>query len=146
MAINMIVSSHGLFAQEALRTVEMIVGTPQEDVKVVSVTEGKTYDQSLAELLKIYNDFEKKDGTLILVDIFGGTPANISTHLALTNENIQIYSGLNIPILLELCLANPATLEDTKKLVESTHDVALVDITGKIKEGVNNDGDQVDSY
>ena len=103
MSISIIVASHGLFAQEALKTAEMILGVPQENTAIVSVTAGRTSDECLAELTDIHNQqSEKTEGTLILVDIFGGTPANIATYLTLTNENVQVYSGLNIPMLLEL--------------------------------------------
>lgn len=137
MGINIIVSSHGLFAHEALRTAEMILGVKQEQIKVVSVTEEKTYDEVLKELTEKIHSYEQKENkTLILVDIFGGTPANIATHHSLTEGDVQIYSGLNIPILLELCLTKPETIEEAKQLIESTYDVSLVDISEKISEGV----------
>lgn len=147
MAIHIIVSSHGLFAQEALKTAEMILGVPQKNASVVSVTTGRTSDECLQELTQIYNKKkEGTEGTLILVDIYGGTPANIATYLTLTTEDVQVYSGLNIPMLLELFLSNPATLGEAKQIVETAHGVSLVDITGKAKEGMEEDGDSVDSY
>ncbi len=147
MSISIIVASHGLFAQEALKTAEMILGVPQENTAIVSVTAGRTSDECLAELTDIHNQqSEKTEGTLILVDIFGGTPANIATYLTLTNENVQVYSGLNIPMLLELFLSNPANLEQAKTIVETAHGVSLVDITAKAKEGMEEDGDSMDTY
>lgn len=147
MAIHIIVSSHGLFAQEALKTAEMILGVPQKNASVVSVTTGRTSDECLQELTQVYNEHkEGTEGTLILVDIYGGTPANIATYLTLTTEGVQVYSGLNIPMLLELFLSNPATLDEAKQIVETAHGVSLVDITSKAKEGMEEDGNSVDSY
>lgn len=147
MAINIILASHGLFAQEALKSAEMIIGLPQKNVVVLSVTKGKTYEESLDEIqtkLKALN--EKNAETLILVDIFGGTPANVSTYLTLTNENVLVYSGLNMPVLLELCLSNPENLVEAKKIIERTYPQALVNITEKAKEGEKQNANQVDSY
>ncbi|WP_294879607.1 PTS system fructose subfamily transporter subunit IIA [uncultured Lactobacillus sp.] len=147
MAINIILASHGLFAQEALKSAEMIIGLPQKNVAVLSVTKGKTYEESLEEIqtkLKALN--EKNTETLILVDIFGGTPANVSTYLTLTNENVLVYSGLNMPVLLELCLSNPENLAEAKNIIERTYPQALVNITEKAKEGEKQNANQVDSY
>lgn len=147
MAINIIVASHGLFAQEALKTAEMILGVPQTNAAVISVTEGRTADECLAELNQVYTEKKgESEGTLVLVDIYGGTPANIATYLTLTAEDVQVYSGLNIPILLELFLSKPATLVEAKQIVENVHGVSLVDITAKAKEGMDEDGDSMDSY
>lgn len=145
MAINIILASHGLFAQEALKTAEMILGVPQGNAAVVSVTAGRTSEECLAELQEIYEKNEEKE-TLVLVDIYGGTPANIATYLTLTHEDVQVYSGLNIPMLLELFLSKPENLAAAKKIVEDVHSISLVDITGKAKEGMDNDGNSVDSY
>jgi PTS system mannose-specific IIA component len=147
MAINLIVASHGLFAQEALKSAEMILGVPQENAAVVSITAGRTSEECLEELTNIYNQQSKKgNGTLVLVDIFGGTPANIATYLTLTKEDVQVYSGLNIPRLLELFLSNPENMEQAKNIIESVHGVSLVDITAKAKEGMGEDGDSMDTY
>lgn len=146
MAINIVLSSHGLFAQEALHTAEMIIGKKQSQVKVVSVTEGRSYEECLKELEEVVQQFPDKTAeTLILTDIFGGTPANIATYLLLTKENVQVYSGLNIPILLELLLSFPENLQAAKSLIESVYPEALVDITSKVKEGAEN-GNRVDTY
>lgn len=146
MAINIILSSHGLFAQEALRTAEMIMGHKEEAVGVISVTAGRSYEECLQELMETANQFSNQEaGLLILTDIFGGTPANIATHLMITQKNVQVFSGLNIPLLLELFLTKPATLVEAKSLIEAVYPEALVDITEKLKEG-EKDGNQVDSY
>ncbi len=41
-------------------------------------------------------------GTLVLVDILGGSPANASSSLAL--QGTQVICGVNLPMLLELLI------------------------------------------
>lgn len=146
MALELILSSHGLYAQEALKSVEMIIGQPRMNVQVVSVTEGRTYDDCLAELSEKYQSIESRGNeVLILVDIFGGTPSNIASYLALTKENIQVYSGFNMPVLLELIAVNPQSLMESKEIIENAYNNSFIDISKKMKEGVDN-GDQAISY
>jgi Phosphotransferase system, mannose/fructose-specific component IIA len=146
MAISLILSSHGLYAQEALNSTKMIIGTPRIDVETISVTEGRSYDDCLAEIQEKYQKMKiDKEGVLVLVDIFGGTPANIASYLALTETRIQVYSGFNLPLLLELMALNPQTIEQAKEIIEMTYNNSLVDITKKLKEGSEN-GDNSNSY
>lgn len=147
MAINIFLASHGMFAQEALNTAEMIIGNPQKNMAVLSVTKGKTYEESLREVQTKLADLKKQNAeTLVLVDIYGGTPGNVATYITLTNDDVLVYSGLNIPVLLELCLSQPENLAAAKEIIEKTYPQALVNITEKAKEGVKQNGNQVDSY
>jgi PTS system mannose-specific IIA component len=141
---SIILASHGYFAQEALKSVEMIIGYPQEDTHVVSVSAEKDYDTCLNELRNIYNNLNHDNGVLILTDIYGGTPSKIATHLALEYENILVYSGFNLPILLEIMFQRHLDLTELSQLIESVHGSSLINITNRIKE-INN-GNQVDSY
>ncbi|BDR58898.1 PTS sugar transporter subunit IIA [Xylocopilactobacillus apicola] len=147
MSLKIILASHGKFALAALQTAEMIIGNSQEQVTVISVTPGRTYDECLAELQTIYQQYQKPgQEVLILVDIYGGTPANISTYLTLTAENVQVYSGLNLPVLMELLLSKPENLADAKKIVNEIGQNVMTDITAASKKEVDNNGDQMDSY
>lgn len=141
---SIILASHGYFAQEALKSVEMIIGYPQEDTHVVSVSAEKDYDTCLNELRNIYNNLNHDNGVLILTDIYGGTPSKIATHLALEHENILVYSGFNLPILLEIMFQRHLDLTELSQLIESVHGSSLINISNRIKE-INN-GNQVDSY
>ncbi|MDR0923007.1 MAG: hypothetical protein LBN31_01460 [Hungatella sp.] len=147
MGIRIILASHGLYAQEALNTAGLIIGDIANYVDVISVTADKSYDQCLKELLDLYTSYEEKGaGVLILTDIFGGTPAKIATYLALTEPDILVYSGFNMPVLMELFIAQPVTLEQAGDIIERAYDMGLVCINDKLKEEGEQDGDQMDSY
>lgn len=146
MGIHIILTSHGLFAQEALNTAGLIIGDIADRVDVISVTPEKTCDMCLAELQNLYEGYaDKEAGVLILTDIYGGTPANISSCLAITKPNIKVYSGFNLPVLMELLIARPETLTAAGELIERAFAMSLVDISKKIQE-VNENGNQMDSY
>ncbi len=147
MGIRIILASHGLYAQEALNTAGMIIGDIANYVDIISVTADKSYDQCLKELLDLYASYEDtRSGVLVLTDIYGGTPAKAATYLALTEPDILVYSGFSMPVLMELFIARPETLEEAGTVIKSAYQMGLVCINDKWKEEGEQDGDQMDSY
>lgn len=142
----LILASHGQFAQAAKETMEMIIGHPQTNIATLLVTEGKDYDSALAEIKACYEALDTSAGCIILTDIYGGTPANVATYLAIEHrDNICVFSGLNIPLLLEVVLDQSSTLAEMETKIEEVQQNVLVNITAKLK-GMNENGNQVDSY
>lgn len=139
--LAIIVSSHGYFAQEALRSAEMIIGK-QENVGVVSITPDKDMISALTELQEVYAQLDTRQGTLILTDIIGGTPSNICGNLMMSNENILLYSGFNLPILLEVLLNRQLSLTEMQKKIEDTYQQSLYNLN-EVMKGSDED-DQVD--
>lgn len=143
---SLILASHGFFAKEALASAEMIIGHTQKNIGVLAVTEGKDYDTSLEEIQTLYESLDTSEGCLIFTDIYGGTPANVATYLAIEHpDNICVFSGLNLPMLLEVILDGASSLQELETKVEGIHADTLVNVTKKLK-GVIDNGNQVDSY
>ena len=83
-----------------IQTAEMIVGE-QENVGFINFTYGDSF-MDLKE--KYQNEIQKLDcskGVLIMVDLFGGTPFNVIAMLAHEDANMEVISGVNIPMLVE---------------------------------------------
>jgi len=99
--VGIVLVSHGLLAEGMKNAVEMIVG-PQAHFQIVSMQP----DTDLASLRRMLEqavaEVASDGGTLILVDILGGSPANASAHLAL--QGIPVLCGVNLPMLLELLI------------------------------------------
>jgi PTS system mannose-specific IIA component len=47
---------------------------------------------------------ETGDGTLLLVDVFGASPFNASARLAMAGGNLEVLSGVSLPMVLELAV------------------------------------------
>ncbi len=99
--INIVVISHGLLAQELLRSASMIAGDA-EGVYSLGLQPGDTpedFGQKLDELL------QKNIGeeTLILIDILSGTPYNLAAQ-KLVQPGIECITGVNLAMLLEAIL------------------------------------------
>ena len=62
----------------------------------------KIYWQSIQEKLNGMDDF---DGVLCLVDMFGGSPARVLSLLLLENDQLELITGINLPLLIDAILS-----------------------------------------
>lgn len=93
---KLILVSHGEFCEGIKDSVEMILG-PQDNIFTVSLLEEDS-PKNLEEKFKEYID---KDDTIVtFVDILGGTPANVITKLIMQGESFELYTGMNLPMLI----------------------------------------------
>ena len=92
-----IIMTHGYFGTELKKSAELVLG-PLKDVYCLSLIEEMDPMELSAQLGKLLE--EAPDNTIILTDLFGGTPSNISAIYA-TKKNYTVISGVNLPILVE---------------------------------------------
>ncbi|HAA05250.1 MAG TPA: PTS fructose transporter subunit IIA [Syntrophobacteraceae bacterium] len=97
--IGVVLTSHCSLAEEMLTTAELIVG-PLEACRVVSMDPQQAVEVLLAQLKEAVKEVDLGKGVLILTDLFGGTPANIS--LSLLGPKVEVVCGMNLPMLIKL--------------------------------------------
>lgn len=100
--MKIIVTSHGDLCTGILNSYEMLAGK-NENIIPVSLKEEDTgkFEEELTQIVNKTNE-----DILILCDIFGGTPYNISNYLYLErSDRLRVVSGLNLPMLLETGLS-----------------------------------------
>ncbi|SEO02253.1 PTS system, mannose-specific IIB component [Amphibacillus marinus] len=101
MGIGIILASHGDFASGIKNTGDMIMGR-QDKVAVCLLMPDDNPEQLKDSLEAAIASFEKEDELLFLVDLWGGTPFNQANQLIQQSDrNIEIASGLNVPMLLQ---------------------------------------------
>lgn len=93
--IKIVIATHNGLGRAYLETLELIMGK-HENIEVVEVNVNTQLDE-LKKVIK--NDIDDMSGTLILTDMFGGTPSNISIPF-LVKDKVEIVFGLNLPMLL----------------------------------------------
>lgn len=94
---GIVVMTHGKTGKELIASLEMIVGST-ENITAVSLLPGQTPEAYLAEVRGILD--EQDSNTILLVDLFGGTPSNCAASLS-SKYNVEIISGVNLPMLIE---------------------------------------------
>ena len=98
--IGIVIVAHGGLAREYLYAVEHVVGR-QPNMTAISIEEvhdrGLKQDEICAAALSV----DHGDGVVIVTDMFGGSPSNLSLP-ACTQRGRRILYGMNLPMLIKL--------------------------------------------
>ena len=68
-----------------------------------------------AEILKKVGEVDKGHGAIVLTDMFGGTPTNLALSL-LGSHNVEVVTGVNLPMLLKVFTCREKPLAELAKL------------------------------
>jgi mannose/fructose/sorbose-specific phosphotransferase system IIA component len=104
--INVVVVTHGDFGEALVRAAEMIVG-PQENVRAVALLPEEGPDGFGDKLDAALADLDGQD-TLLLIDLFGGTPCNVSSRKVL-QANTEVITGMNMAMVIEALTSRDST-------------------------------------
>lgn len=97
MSKQLVLISHGRFCEELKHSTEMIMG-PQESIHSVALLSEEGPDDFLAKFLDTIKDF---DDYLVFADLLGGTPCNVISRLIMEGQEIELYAGMNLPMVIE---------------------------------------------
>ena len=118
--ISVIIGTHGVFSEEILKSAEMIFGS-QENVGSVTFKPGEGIDALVEKYNNLINELDSKDGVLFMVDLFGGSPFNAASIIAMKNSNMEIVTGVNLPMILEVLGSREfSTLPELLKIAENS--------------------------
>jgi PTS system mannose-specific IIA component len=110
--IGILVVTHGRVAEELVNAARRIVG---EVPGIAAVSIGWGDDPSAANRA-IEQGLAEVGGTaLVLTDMFGGTPTNLS--LPFLSERVEIVTGVNLPMLIKACALREGPLPETARAV-----------------------------
>ncbi|MDR1907398.1 MAG: PTS mannose transporter subunit IID [Holosporales bacterium] len=99
--IGIVIVSHGQLGAALVESAEMILDR-KENVFTVSVSSiSAQVDKMRDDLLRIIDQANEGDGVVILTDLFGGTPSNLSIS-TLGIRNVEVVAGVNLPMVLKL--------------------------------------------
>ncbi len=97
--IGIVIVTHGLLGQEVLKTAEFIVGS-LENCATVSIDGSRGPDSMRETIREAIEGVAKGHGVLVLTDMFGGTPSNISLSF-LEPGRVEVLTGVNLPMLIK---------------------------------------------
>jgi len=99
-AVGVVVVTHGQLATELVNAAEMIVGDLPH-FTAVSIGWHDDVDLARQAIGEAIEKVRGTMGTLILTDMFGGTPANLGVTF-LEPDSVEIITGVNLPMLIKL--------------------------------------------
>jgi PTS system mannose-specific IIA component len=117
--VGVLVVSHGRFAETLISSVQSIVGNLQR-IKGVSIWPKDREKEIKDRIQKNMAEVDDGDGVVILTDVMGGTPTNLSFSF-LEDEKVEVVTGVNMPMLLALSsYRRGKSLEELSRLVKKS--------------------------
>ena len=98
--IGLVIVTHGGLANEFRAALEHIVG-PQEQVRTISIGPDDDMETRRSEILSAVNAVDTGEGTVLLTDMFGGTPSNLAISV-MEEAKVEVIAGVNLPMLIKL--------------------------------------------
>jgi len=98
--IGILIVAHGDIGDSLTKAAELILGSI-DNMDIVRVQGNIMCERLREEIQKKIEKVDSGNGVVILTDMFGGTPCNISLSF-LNNEMVEVISGVNLPMLLSI--------------------------------------------
>jgi PTS system mannose-specific IIA component len=135
--IGVLVITHGNLGSELIKAAEMIKGK-LTGIYSVSIDSEKGVEDIKKDITGAMKKIDSGDGILILTDLFGGTPSNISLSF-MREGKVEFVTGVNLPMLLKLDIRKEKTLEETayfikdygRKNISLASEILKRDVSGK---------------
>lgn len=108
--IGIVIVAHGGLAREYLSAVEHVVGR-QPGMRAVAIEADADRDAKSREICGIVDEVDDGSGVVVVTDMFGGTPSNLSMQ-ACDPSNRCILYGANLPMLIKLAKSRHLTMAD----------------------------------
>jgi PTS system mannose-specific IIA component len=98
--IGLVVATHGNLGAELLASVQMIIG-PVRNSCSISVTRSSSMEDIRDAIIVAVAEVGREDNAVLIVtDMLGGTPANVSMTF-LEPQRLEVLTGVNLPMLLK---------------------------------------------
>jgi PTS system mannose-specific IIA component len=120
--IGILVVTHCELGSALIEAAEFIIGSRPEDMAPVSIDLNESAEKLRKKISDGIKDVDQNDGVLILTDMFGGTPSNLS-YTFLEEGRVEVVSGVNLPMLVKAL--------NTRGKQDLAHLAATVEAFGK---------------
>lgn len=98
--VGILIVSHGRLAEALIASVQFLIGNLQK-IKGISIWPKDRKEEVRDRIRKGMSEVDDGEGVVILTDILGGTPTNLSLSF-LKEERVEVVTGVNMPMLLTL--------------------------------------------
>lgn len=108
--IGVVIVAHGGLAREYLSAVEHVVGK-QDNMVAIAIEEDHDRSEKQAEICSAVASVDFGAGVVLVTDMFGGSPSNLSLP-ACMGRNRRIVYGANLPMLIKLAKSRDLELPE----------------------------------
>ena len=108
--IGIVIVAHGGLAHEYLAAVEHVVGA-QPGMTSISIAADCDRDNKQAEIVAAADRVDQGQGVVVVTDMFGGSPSNLSLSACRPDDRRILY-GANLPMLIKLAKSRHLPVAD----------------------------------
>jgi len=108
--IGIVIVAHGGLAREYLSAVEHVVGK-QDGVRAIAIEDDHDRGLKQTEICDAADAVDVGKGVVLVTDMFGGSPSNLSLPACSTRGRRILY-GANLPMLIKLAKSRDMTVPD----------------------------------
>lgn len=98
--LGILIVTHSHLGDALIEAARFIIGAEPEAVVAVSIDLNQNVDRLRQKIADSLRQVRTGDGVLILTDMFGGTPSNLS-YSFLEEGRVEVLSGVNLPLLIK---------------------------------------------
>lgn len=122
MNVALLLITHDKIASSIIEVVSSIVNHQPDNLACAEIPMDASVEKMEKMIINELDKLNKRDGVLILTDMYGSTPSNIANKFA-RKESIMLVSGLNLPMLIKIMNYRTLSLDElTEKAVEGGQD------------------------
>lgn len=108
--IGIVIVAHGGLAREYLSAVQHVVGACDK-MRAIAIEADHDRGAKQSEICAAADAVDDGDGVVVVTDMFGGSPSNLSLK-ACSPDNRRIIYGANLPMLIKLAKSRRLPIED----------------------------------
>ncbi|MBI9085974.1 MAG: PTS fructose transporter subunit IIA [Desulfobacterales bacterium] len=97
---GIVIATHCQLGDALIEAAEFIIGSKPEAITSVSIDLKESAEKLRKKIQAGMKAVDQKQGILIMTDMFGGTPSNLS-YSFLEEDRVEVISGVNLPMLLK---------------------------------------------
>jgi PTS system ascorbate-specific IIA component len=122
MSVGLLLITHAGIASNMLNTAKKMLGVCPLATRALEVPLDISPEKIAAQAQAYISTLDQGNGVLILTDLYGSTPSNISSEL-LVSSGLKLVAGLNLPMLVRLLNYPQLDLEEmTQKALSGGKD------------------------
>jgi PTS system mannose-specific IIA component len=117
MKVGVVIVTHYQLGEQFLQALRLII-PDAPDFHAVAVDPTQSVEEMRGRIGDGLKAVDEGEGVLILTDMFGGTPSNMSLSF-LDEHHVEVVTGINLPMLIKLAtLSEEKSLEDLARFIK----------------------------
>lgn len=118
--MKILLGSHGRFASGIKSSLKVLIG---DEAERISVIDAYVDDNNIdVELENYFKTIDPDEQVLMLSDLYGGS-VNQKMYLYLSRPNTYLIAGVNLSLVIELCLKSDMDIEEAKETIATAREM-----------------------